>query len=134
MDCRELRYQRGRGHIELEPSGGSSPGHARSARALGGKHEELDAFFDVLESLIVRGYHRIRGLAVYGIIEDIQNVASHRPHRFQVFEPWLRPTSKKAWHEIEAIWQGHPGLADMVRAERQGEVPIVSAVLQMNSP
>ena len=98
-----------------------------------GTTERFQAFFEVLESMIVHGYSQVRGLAVYGLIEDIQNIASKQPHGYAVFEPWLRPASKEAWQELRAIWQGRASLADMLRAERQGEVQTVSRVLQTKS-
>ena len=36
----------------------------------------------------------------------------------RVFIEWLGPTSRRAWAEIESMWEGKHSLMDVVRAER----------------
>jgi hypothetical protein len=40
-----------------------------------------------------------------GIIEDIQNIASHREFGPSVFCRWLSPLSRAAWDEVIGWWE-----------------------------
>jgi hypothetical protein len=82
------------------------------------KLDEFPAFFAALERLIVEGDEETVGLAVVGVIEGIQNVASHQPFGYAVFEKWLRPRSREEWAQIEAAWSGSNSLAQVIRKER----------------
>ena len=84
---------------------------------------EFDAFFGVLEDLLVTGDPDTRAVAVNGLIEDLQNIASHEPPGYQAFERWLHPTSRRAWADVERLWSGKESVMDVVRAERQDEEP-----------
>jgi hypothetical protein len=84
---------------------------------------KFDAFFRVLEELLVTGDPDTRAVAVNGLIEDLQNIASHEPPGYQAFERWLHPTSRRAWADVERLWSGKESLMDVVRAERQDEEP-----------
>lgn len=79
---------------------------------------EMRPFFDLLNHMLLYGDAQVRELATIGLIEDIQNIASGRPGRWQVFEPWLHPATRQAWQQIEEMWRGVGSLADMVRRER----------------
>lgn len=81
--------------------------------------EEFPEFFATLEELLQDGDAEVKDLASIGIIEDIQNIASHEEHGYQVFERWLGPLSHHAWREVEIIWEGKSGLADVLRAEKR---------------
>ncbi len=67
---------------------------------------ELPAVFAVLERCLAEGDKEARGLATVGIIEDIQNIASHRDFGPDVFLRWLGPLSRAAWDELCVFW-GH---------------------------
>ncbi len=79
---------------------------------------EFEAFFLVLEEMIESKDETVRALGVIGLIEGIQNIASHQAHGYSVFVPWLGPRSKEAWAEVEKMWSGVGSLADMIRRER----------------
>jgi hypothetical protein len=82
-----------------------------------GNTAEFPAFFDVLERLVIEGDHDVFGLATVGLIEDIQNVASHTQFGYSVFEKWLAPRSKGEWLKFEAAWNGSHSLAEVIRKE-----------------
>ena len=86
-----------------------------------GRTEEFPAFFELLERMLVEGDQQVIDLAIAGLIEDIQNIASHRQFGYRVFEKWLGPTSRRGWAEIEVAWEGKSSLADVVRAESKRE-------------
>lgn len=67
--------------------------------------EEFPPFFDLLERMIVEGDEDVQGLAIVGLIEGIQNNASHQPFGYTVFEQWLRPKSRTAWREVDEAWK-----------------------------
>lgn len=82
------------------------------------KTEEFPKFFTLLEKLIEEGDEETRGLAIVGLIEDIQNIASHRSHGYNVFYRWLGPLSEQGWMEIEQLWSGKSSLADVIRSQK----------------
>jgi hypothetical protein len=78
--------------------------------------EPIVAAFRTIEELLGEGDEEVRTAAI-GFLEDIQNIASHRPFGAAVFIQWLGPKSKGQWAEIEETWRGKSSLADVVRAE-----------------
>jgi hypothetical protein len=76
------------------------------------------AAFGAIEELLNEGDEEVRTAASIGFLEDIQNIASHRPFGATVFVQWLGPKSNKAWVEIEEMWRGKNSLMDVVRAEK----------------
>ena len=84
-----------------------------------GKTMEFAAFFEVLERMIREGDSQVAELATVGLIEDIQNVASHRQFGYHVFESWLATASRREWANIESIWAGKNSLMDVLRAEAE---------------
>jgi hypothetical protein len=70
-----------------------------------GDLSEFPAAFALLERCLAEGDPPVREVATVGIIEDIQNVASHRPFGPQVFLDWLGPLSRSAWDEMCQFWQ-----------------------------
>lgn len=89
---------------------------------MNGNVECFSAAFAVIEQLIVDGTDDVQGLAIVGILEGIQNIASHQPFGHVVFTPWLGPHSRAAWLELVDFWEGKQSLADTTRAER-GSTP-----------
>ena len=65
---------------------------------------EFPAAFAVLERCLLEGDAEAQNLAVVGVIEGIQNVASHRPFGPEVFLLWLGPASRAAWDELCVFW------------------------------
>jgi hypothetical protein len=82
-----------------------------------GEVEELPALFTVVEQMVAAEDSRVRDLGVVGLIETIQNIASHRPHGFAVFLPWLGPRSSEAWRAVDEAWSGVGSLAEIIRRE-----------------
>ena len=83
-----------------------------------GGTESFPVVFQLIERLIVEGDEEVRGLAIVGLLEGIQNNASWRDSGYGVFTKWLQPNSLAAWRELEKIWEGKNGLADVIRKER----------------
>ncbi len=84
-----------------------------------GRTSEFPAFFAMVERLITEGDEHVRELATIGLLEDIQNVASHRPFGYSVFVPWLGPVTIVEWRAVEAMWQGKRSLMDVIRSEKR---------------
>ncbi len=82
------------------------------------KTESFPAVFRVIEQLIVEGDEEVRGLAVVGLLESIQNNASWTESGDKVFLQWLHPTSRAAWRELEELWSGESSLAGVIRKVR----------------
>ena len=84
-----------------------------------GRRDEFPAFFALVEQMIVEGDQDVVALAVLGLIEDIQVIASNSPKMCSEFQDWLGPKSRQGWLEITAAWEGKESLADVIRAERK---------------
>lgn len=84
-----------------------------------GRYNECPAFFAVVERMIGEGDQEVIDLALAGLIEGVQNVASHETFGYHVFEQWLGPLGRQGWAEIEELWKGKTSLADVLRAENQ---------------
>jgi hypothetical protein len=85
-----------------------------------GKTESFPVVFQLIERLTVEGDEELRGLAIVGLLEGIQNNASWRDSGYGVFTKWLQPNSLAAWHELEKVWEGKNSLADVIREEGSG--------------
>src|SRR5262245_39688685 len=70
-----------------------------------GDISEFPAVFALLERCLVEGDEQVKELATIGVIEDIQNIASHRSFGPWVFYDWLGPESRAAWDELWVFWQ-----------------------------
>ena len=67
-----------------------------------------------------RGHsNETRGVVIVGIIEDIQNIASHRSFGPWVFYHYLGPQSQAAWDELMAL-PFETGDPEATRAYRPG--------------
>lgn len=80
-----------------------------------GKTESFPRIFAMIGRLITDGDEEVRGLAIVGLLEPLQNNASWTDFGPKVFVPWLGPKSLAAWHELNQIWDGKRNLADVVR-------------------
>ena len=69
-----------------------------------GELAEFPAVFAVLERCFAEGDAEVQNLAAVGVVEGIQNVASHRPFGPEVFLAWLEPASRAAWNELCVFW------------------------------
>jgi hypothetical protein len=78
-----------------------------------GKTSNFNAVFEVVERWHVDGDFYVREAATIGLLEGIQNVASHRtPDRSEEFVHWLRPVTRKWWFKLIAYWNGEGTLSD----------------------
>lgn len=83
-----------------------------------GDTEWFNGVFAFIERNVEGAPKPIKGLLVVGLLETVQTIASHYlPDA--AFYPWLGPTSKKAWFDVEALWEGKSSLMDVVRAHNQ---------------
>ena len=56
--------------------------------------------FSSIESVLGDGEREVQNLVWVGLLEGIQNIASHRSFGADVFREWLGPKSLYAWDEI----------------------------------
>jgi hypothetical protein len=70
-----------------------------------GEVSEFPAVFAVLEACLAEGDEQVCNLVKVGVIEDIQNTASHREFGQSVFCQWLGPLSRAAWDEVNGWWE-----------------------------
>lgn len=70
-----------------------------------GKQENFPRFFEQIEFYLVNGDDYIKEIIVAGLLEDIQNIASHEKLGYKVFEKLLGPTSKGKWKALESDWE-----------------------------
>jgi hypothetical protein len=82
-----------------------------------GRSNEVRPAFDLAERFIATGTEAERHAAMVGFLETVQNVASHRQCAAAVFEEFLGPWSRKAWAELNQIWQGKTSLAEVIASE-----------------
>ena len=75
--------------------------------------ESFPEVFSAIERLIVEGDAEVRGLAIVGFLEHLQNNVPYKS-----LCPWLKPTSRAAWRELEELWAGENSLADVIRKIR----------------
>ena len=61
--------------------------------------------FALLERYVSDGDDQANERAVIGIIEDIQNIGSHRSFGPWVFYEWLGPQSRLAWDTLCESWR-----------------------------
>ncbi len=84
-----------------------------------GPTAELGALFAALERILSEGDNEARGLAAFGVLEDVQTISSNQPFGPDVFVKWLGPKSRDAWEQIAALWRAGGGtLAGVARYER----------------
>ncbi len=83
-----------------------------------GQTNEFGSVFALIERFISEGPTDVRELATIGLLEDIRIIGSHDGWGHKVYEQWLCPKSRMAWHEIERVWEGKTSLMDVVRSER----------------
>jgi hypothetical protein len=71
-----------------------------------GETAELPALARELEALHVEGDDAVKEAATIGILEGIQNVASHGTVSLQPLEKELGSETKKWWDSLDAFWAG----------------------------
>jgi hypothetical protein len=69
---------------------------------------EFEAVFIVVERLHVEGDAYVREAATIGLLEGIQNIASHAGVDAELFRQYLRPVSLRWWDKLNRLWAGDP--------------------------
>ena len=71
------------------------------------KNDEFPAIFDVVEKLHTEGDDYVREAAAIGLLEGIQNLASHSENgvNAEEFVQYLKPESAKWWHQLNEFWE-----------------------------
>jgi hypothetical protein len=72
----------------------------------GGKTEEVQRAFDLMEDWLKNGYVNVQELVVIGFLENLQNLASQQPFGKEGFIPFLGLKSREAWGDLEKFWAG----------------------------
>ena len=80
--------------------------------------EWFPEIFNQAERLVSDPNEDVRGLAIVGLLENIQNSMSWTDEGYHVFEPWLGPRSLEAWSELEVLWEGKSSLLDLIRVQK----------------
>ena len=73
-----------------------------------GQTEWFSEVFDQVERLVANTDEDIRGRAIVGLLENIQDNMSWTEEGYHVFEPWLGPKSLEAWRQLEVLWKVSP--------------------------
>jgi hypothetical protein len=84
-----------------------------------GLTENYDKIFSLIEEKLNEGNSKEQEILSVGLLEDIQNIASHTAQGYKPFERWLGPTSLKVWVGIEKAWEGKSSLMDVIREENK---------------
>ena len=85
--------------------------------------QEFPAVFAAVEDVLGTGTPQAKNLIVVGLLESLQNIASHTPEGYSDFEPWLGPQAAQAWKDLERMWEGKSSLMDVVRSEADQHEP-----------
>jgi len=70
-----------------------------------GQTSTLESAFELLERFLVDGDSSVQEYAALGLIETLQNAASHQPYTESVFVPFLKSESFREWKAIEQGWE-----------------------------
>ncbi len=73
-------------------------------RFAAGDTSEFPGVFELVERCLAESDEQVQELIVVGLLEGIQNTASHQAFGMAVFEPWLGPRSRAAWEDLCAFW------------------------------
>ena len=82
-----------------------------------GNVEDVGRAFALTELVLASPLREERDAGVFGFLETVQNVASHRAFGLAAFEQFLGPKSQAAWTDLIVVWQGKSSLAEVVAAE-----------------
>ena len=85
-----------------------------------GATAEYGELFATVERILSEGDDEARSLAAFGLLEDVQTIASHQSFGPDAFVSWLGPKSREAWDQIATLWRSGGGsLAGVIRSERR---------------
>lgn len=69
-----------------------------------GETSEFRQLFGTVESLLQDCDPELENLITVGLLEDVQNIASHREFGPAPFQEWLGPRSVEHWEELNSFW------------------------------
>jgi hypothetical protein len=70
-----------------------------------GDVEHFESFFETVERCLDEGSDEAVGLVMVGLLEDLQN-SNITELDSNVWVPYLKPTSRRAWQAVEDFWNG----------------------------
>lgn len=96
------------------------------------RYQEL---FSAVERVLENGDREVQNLIWVGLLEDIQNIASHRSFGPDVFRTWLGSQSLIAWNEINRGMQKVTEWSSRnPRPSSAGNIDPVAALSQVENP
>jgi hypothetical protein len=91
--------------------------------------------FSSIERVLGNGDGEVQNLIWVGLLEDIQNIASHRSFGADVFRVWLGPKSLHAWNEINTEMRKVAEWASRQRASSdRSSIDVETALSQVENP
>jgi len=104
-----------------------------------GTTAQYQKLFSAVEHVLQNGDGEIQNLIWVGLLEDIQNIASHRSFGPDVFRVWLGPQSLIAWDEVNRGMQKVAEWAAQNRKHDQhphggGNIDVEAGLSQVESP
>jgi len=84
---------------------------------------EFPALFSIFEDLISSSDPELVKVVSFGLIEDLQTIATHHPGTGHEIFGALQPRSQQAWQAVAKSWDGETSLADVIRGEMRGSGP-----------
>jgi hypothetical protein len=100
---------------------------------------QYQQLFSAVEHVLQKGDSEIKNLIWVGLLEDIQNIASHRRFGPDVFRKWLGPQSLIAWDEVNRGMQKVAEWASQQHRDDQpsggaGKIDLEAALSQVENP
>lgn len=104
-----------------------------------GNTAQYQELFSAVEHVLQSGDAEIQNLIWVGLLDDIQNIASHRSFGPDMFRAWLGPQSLVAWDEGNRGMQKVAEWAAQNRRHDQhpqggGNIDVEAALSQIESP
>ena len=85
-----------------------------------GDTTQYQKLFSAVERVLQDGDSEVQNLVWVGLLEDIQNIASHRSFSPDVFRAWLGPQGLIAWDEVNRGMQKVAEWASQQRGRDDG--------------
>jgi hypothetical protein len=104
-----------------------------------GDTTQYQKLFSAVERVLRNGDSEVQNLIWVGLLEDIQNIASHRSFGPDVFRSWLGPQTLIAWDEVNrgmrkvAEWASQQR-RDGNRSDSARSIDLEAALSQVENP
>ncbi|HET9321033.1 MAG TPA: hypothetical protein VFO27_14695, partial [Bryobacteraceae bacterium] len=104
-----------------------------------GNTTQYQKLFSAVERVLQNGDREVQNLIWVGLLEGIQNIASHRSFGADVFCAWLGPQTLIAWDEINrgmqklAEWPSRPSRHGD-RSDGAGSIDLETALSRVENP